>query len=205
MKDRDTKQKLLDIKVEEASKKQPTEKEKMLNNDMYNPIDEELLSERSIAKSKVRILNSIDRDSDEYMQIMGDLIGKMGRNSWIEAPFFCDYGYNIFLGDNFYGNTNITMLDCARINIGDNVFIGPNTSFYTPIHPMDHELRNTCLEYAEDINIGDDVWIGGGVTIVGGVSIGSRSVVGAGSVVVKDIPEGVFAAGNPCKVIREIK
>lgn len=205
MKNIDMKDNGVDSLKKVGSQKELTEKEKMLNNEMYNPIDEELSFERSVAKSKVRKINSMDRDSEEYVDTMRSLIGSMGENSWIEAPFFCDYGYNISIGDNFYGNTNITMLDCARINIGDNVFIGPNTSLYTPIHPMDYKTRNTYLEYAKDINIGDNVWIGGSVTIVAGVSIGSGSVIGAGSVVVKDIPDDVFAAGNPCRVIREIK
>ena len=123
----------------------------------------------------------------------------------IEAPFRCDYGPNIHLGRNFYANFNFSVLDEADVTIGDHVFIGPNVGIYTAIHPLDPKTRRTGLERAEPVRIGDDVWIGGGAQILPGVTIGSRSVIGAGSVVTRDIPDDVVAAGNPCRVIRSLK
>ena len=121
----------------------------------------------------------------------------------ITAPFWCDYGYNIRLGKNFYSNHNLVILDGAKVIFGDNVFIGPNCSFYTPEHPIDVELRNSGLEYARPIKVGSNVWFGGNVTVLSGVTIGDNVVIGAGSVVVKNIPSNVIAVGNPCRVIKE--
>ena len=122
----------------------------------------------------------------------------------ITAPFWCDYGYNIRLGKNFYSNHNLVILDGAKVIFGDNVFVGPNCGFYTAGHPIDYERRNKGLEYAYPITVGSNVWFGGGVQVMPGVTIGDNVVIGAGSVVVKDIPSNCVAVGNPCKVIREI-
>ncbi|WP_409440492.1 sugar O-acetyltransferase [Pseudomonas sp.] len=135
---------------------------------------------------------------------MKTLLGKTGEHVLIEALFHCDYGYNIELGENFYSNVNLVILDCAKVSIGRNVFIAPNVGLYTAGHPLDAERRNQGLEYAHPITIGDNVWIGGGVTVLPGVTIGEGAVIGAGSVVTKDIPAHVVAVGNPCRVLRTI-
>lgn len=123
----------------------------------------------------------------------------------IEQPFLCDYGYNIHIGDNFYANHNLVILDGATVKFGDNVFVAPNCGFYTAGHPIDAAERNKGLEYARPITVGNDVWIGGNVCVLPGVTIGDDCVIGAGSVVVKDIPPHSVAVGNPCKVIKKIK
>ena len=132
------------------------------------------------------------------------MLGKTGEIFQIEPNFFCDYGYNIKIGENFYSNHNLVILDPAPVIFGDNVFIGPNCGFYTAEHPLDAERRNQGLEYAKPINVGNNVWFGGGVTVVSGVTIGDNVVIGAGSVVVKNIPSNVVAVGNPCKVIKQL-
>ena len=138
------------------------------------------------------------------IQMIKNLFGKTTSRLYIEPPFYCDYGYNIEVGDNFYSNYNLTILDCAKVKIGDNVMIAPNVSIFTAGHPVDPILRVEGWEYAQPIEIGDNVWIGGNTVINPGVKIGANTVIGSGSVVTKDIPENVVAAGNPCKVIREI-
>ena len=122
----------------------------------------------------------------------------------IEPNFYCDYGFNIFLGKNFYSNHNLVILDANRVEFGDNVFVGPNCGFYTSGHPLDYEIRNKGLEYAKPIKVGNNVWIGGNVCVMPGVTIGDNVVIGAGSVVTKDIPSNVVAVGNPCKTLKEI-
>ena len=133
-----------------------------------------------------------------------DIFGKFGKDSMVTPPFRFDYGYNIYIGDNSYLNFNVSILDCVPVYIGDNVLIGPDCALLTPSHPKDPDIRRTYIEYANPITIEDDVWIGGKVTVIGGVTIGKGSIIGAGSVVIKDIPQGVIAAGNPCRVIRKI-
>lgn len=132
------------------------------------------------------------------------VFGSMGKNCYIEPPFFCDYGFNIHVGDDFYANTGFVVLDQCPVNIGHHVYIAPRTSIFCAGHPIDAMVRNTNLEYGKPVTIGDDVWIGGHVVINPGVTIGSNVVIGSGSVVTKDIPDNVVAVGNPCKVIREI-
>ena len=180
-------------------------KEKMLNGEYYISWDEELTLEREKAKDLLFEFNNI-RPSlrGERETIIHKLFGKVGKNCWIESPFNCDYGYNITVGDNFYTNTNCCILDCAKITIGNNVWIGPNVGIYTPNHAFDSKERADGYEKSLPIEIGDNVWIGGGVTIIGGVKIGQNSIIGAGSVVTKNIPAGVIVAGNPAKIIREI-
>ena len=180
-------------------------KEKMLNGEYYISWDEELTLEREKAKDLLFEFNNI-RPSlrGERETIIHKLFGNVGKNCWIESPFNCDYGYNITVGDNFYTNTNCCILDCAKVTIGNNVWIGPNVGIYTPNHAFDSKERTDGYEKSLPIEIGDNVWIGGGVNIIGGVKIGENSIIGAGSVVTKNIPAGVIAAGNPAKVIRKI-
>lgn len=183
-----------------------TEKEKMRAQMLYDAnYDQALLEERDKAKDLCHQYNQL-RPSDRSGQweVLKKLLGKTGEHFIITAPFWCDYGYNIELGENFYANHNLVILDGAKVTFGDNVFIGPDCGFHTAGHPIDFERRNQGLEYAYPITVGDNVWIGAGVQVMPGVSIGSNVVIGGGSVVVKDIPSNCVAVGNPCKVIRAI-
>lgn len=182
-----------------------TEREKMIDGKVYNPVDEALEADRINAKTLCRDYNNLSpADTAAQEAIIKKLIGKTDGGCIITAPFWCDYGYNIECGENFYSNHNLVILDCAKVVFGKNVFVGPNCGFYTACHPIDSKQRNALIEFAKPITVGDNVWFGGGVTVVPGVTIGSDVVIGAGSVVVKDIPSGVVAAGNPCRVIRKI-
>ena len=183
-----------------------TEKEKMCAQMLYDAnYDRVLLEERDKAKDLCHQYNQL-RPSDRAGQreVLKKLLGKTGENFILTAPFWCDYGYNIELGENFYANHNLVILDAAKVTFGDNVFIGPDCGFHTSGHPIDFERRNQGLEYAYSITVGDNVWIGAGVHVMPGVTIGSNVVIGGGSVVVKDIPGNCVAVGNPCKVIRAI-
>ena len=183
-----------------------TEKEKMLKNLMYDAnYDAELLNDRNKAKDLCFELNNIKpSDTEHQVTILKRLLETTQGDFTITAPFWCDYGYNIRLGKNFYSNHNLVILDCAKVTFGDNVFVGPNCGFYTAGHPIDYERRNKGLEYAYPITVGSNVWFGGGVQVMPGVTIGDNVVIGAGSIVVKDIPSDCIAVGNPCKVIRKI-
>lgn len=183
-----------------------TEKEKCHKGMLYDAnYDKELLSERAVCKDLCYEYNSLRPSRiNEREDIMRRLLGKTGKTFLIEQPFFCDYGYNIEIGENFYMNMNCVILDGAKITFGDNVFVAPDCGFYTAGHPLDVYQRNKGLEYAYPITIGDNVWIGANVTVLPGVSIGDNSVIGAGSVVNKDIPANVLAVGNPCRVVREL-
>lgn len=182
-----------------------TEKEKMLAGELYDANDPQLLRDRLACKDLCHEYNSLRPSDLEGQQARAArLLGKAGEGCYLTAPFWCDYGYNISVGKNFYTNHNCVILDCAQVSFGDNVFIAPDCGFYTATHPIDAETRNTMLEYALPITVGDDVWFGGGVRVMPGVTIGSNVVIGAGSVVTKDIPSGVIAAGNPCRVLRPI-
>jgi len=143
--------------------------------------------------------------TQERDKVIKEIIGKTGKHVIIEQSFQCDYGYNIELGENFYSNHNLVILDPAKVIFGDNCFVGPNCSFCTPEHPLDAETRNKGLEYAYPIKVGNNVWFGSNVVVTGGVTIGDNSVIGAGSTVVKDIPSNSVAVGNPCRVIKSIK
>ena len=181
------------------------EKEKMLSGLLYDSTVETLANERLKAKNLCYEYNLLKPDEfDKKKKILNILLGKMDNNCTIEPNFFCDYGYNIELGKNFYSNHNLVILDCAKVTFGDNVFIGPNCGFYTAEHPLNPIERNKLLEYAKPICIGNNVWIGGNVTVIAGVTIGDNVAIGAGSVVVKDIPSNTVAVGNPCKVIKNI-
>lgn len=183
-----------------------TEKEKMLRGLLYDAnYDEMLLQERILAKDLCHEYNNLrPTDEDNQQKIMEILLGSTKGLFTIVAPFYCDYGYNIKIGENFFANHNTVILDGGSVSFGDNVFIAPNCGFYTAGHPIDFERRNKGLEYAYPINVGDNVWIGAGVHVMPGVTIGDNVVIGAGSVVVKDIPSDSVAVGNPCKVIRKI-
>ena len=184
-----------------------TEKEKMLNGEMYYPYpDKELEEERQICKQICHLHNHLSpKETEDRQNLLKNLLGKIGDSFWIEQPFLCDYGYNIEIGDKFYANHNLTILDPAKVTFGDNVFIGPNCSFYTAMHPLDAKKRITGIEWAEPITVGNNVWFGGGVIVLPNVKIGDNAVIGAGSVVTKDIPPNCVAVGNPCKVIKKIE
>lgn len=182
-----------------------SEKDKMISGKLYKAFGEELLSERQQAKELIFEYNALRPSQMEQRdRLLEQLLGKTGGTFFIEPPFRCDYGYNIEIGENFYSNYNLTILDCAKVTIGNNVLIGPNVGIYTAGHPVHYELRNQEYEYAFPICIGDNVWIGGSVVINPGVTIGANAVIGSGSVVTKNIPDNVIAAGNPCKVLRKL-
>jgi maltose O-acetyltransferase len=181
-----------------------TEKEKMLAGELYDPLDPELVEARERARDLCQDLNATrERDHEARRRILVELIGGGGDSLWMQPPFFCDYGSNILLGERVFFNFNCVVLDVCLVKIGDYTMFGPAVQIYTATHPMNADLRRT-REYAKPIEIGSDVWVGGGAIICPGVRIGSKTVIGAGSVVTRDIPDGVFAAGNPCRVIREI-
>lgn len=182
-----------------------TEKEKMLSGKLYNAMDTTLSEERHRARLIFQKINQMsENDKDERNKLFRELFGQTGKNFWIEPPFYCDYGYNIKLGNKVFFNFNCCILDVAEVKIGNNVFFGPNVQIYTATHPMDAKTRNSMLEAGKPISIGNDVWIGGGVIISPGVTIGNGVVVGSGAVVTKDIPDNVFVGGNPARIIKEI-
>jgi maltose O-acetyltransferase len=181
-----------------------TEREKMLAGELYDPLDAELARARHRARDLCQDLNATrEADRDARRRILTDLFGRGGESVWMQPPFFCDYGSNILLGQRVFFNFNCVVLDVCRVTIGDFTLFGPAVQVYTATHPMNAELRRT-QEFGKPVTIGSDVWVGGGAVICPGVTIGSKSVIGAGSVVTRDIPASVFAAGNPCRVIRPI-
>ena len=179
-----------------------TEKEKRDNGELYNPnYDEELIQEMRKAKELCYKYNNINPlNLEERKEFIKRILGKTKENVLIESNFFCDYGYNISVGENFYANHNLVILDGAKVEFGDNVFIGPNCGFYTAGHPIDIKSRNEGIEYAKPIKVGNNVWFGGNVSVMPGITIGDNVTIGAGSVVTKDIPSNCVAYGNPCKV-----
>lgn len=183
-----------------------TEKEKMLKGLLYDANnDQELCAERLVAADKCFEYNSLKpSDKEGRERIIRKLFKRTGRNFMLISPFYCDYGSNISIGENFFSNYNLVILDPVAVTFGDNVFIAPNCGFYGAGHPIDFERRNAGLEYAWPITVGDNVWFGGGAHLLPGVTIGSNVVIGAGSVVVHDIPSNSVAVGNPCRVIRAI-
>jgi maltose O-acetyltransferase len=182
----------------------PTEREKMVAGEMYDPLDAELVAARARARDLCQDLNATRESQEgERRRLLLDLFGKGGDTVWMQPPFYCDYGSNIELGDRVFFNFNCVVLDVCPVRIGDFTLFGPAVQIYTPLHPFNARERRR-QEYGKAIVIGSDVWVGGGAIILAGVRIGSRSVIGAGSVVTRDVPAGVFAAGNPCRVIRTI-
>lgn len=189
------------------------EKEKMLAGLIYDPADQELTELRQKAHRLSKEYNDRLETDEERVRLLDELLPNKGMNVYLQGPVQFDYGCFTTIGDNSYANFNFTCLDCCPVKIGSNVFMGPNVSLLTPVHPLRYQDRNiyerkdgvnTDKEYAKPITIGDNCWIAGNVTVCGGVTIGNGSVIGAGSVVTHSIPDGVFAAGVPCKVIREI-
>jgi maltose O-acetyltransferase len=182
-----------------------SEKEKMLGGELYDPLDPQLSAERRRARLILKALNDTPDDrQEERARLFRELIPAAGAGILVEPPFYCDYGTNITLGDRVFFNFNCVVLDVAQVRVGSGVLFGPAVQIYAAIHPLRAAERRTGLESGRPVKIGDDVWVGGGAIICPGVRVGARSVVGAGSVVTRDIPEGVFAAGNPCRVVREI-
>ena len=181
-----------------------TEFEKMLAGQLYDPLDPGLVRARDRARDLCQDLNATrEADRDARRRILTELFGRGGDSVWMQPPFFCDYGSNILLGERVFFNFNCVVLDVCRVSVGDFTLFGPAVQIYTAIHPLNPALRRK-QEFAKPVEIGSDVWVGGAAVICPGVTIGSRTVIGAGSVVTRDIPAGVFAAGNPCRVIREI-
>lgn len=183
-----------------------TEKEKMENQKLYDAnYDKELEAERLRCKSLCQKYNNIAVEKiDERHAFIKSILGETGENVHIEPDFWCDYGYKIKVGENFYANHGLVILDAGGVTFGHDVFIAPSCGFHTSGHPIDFERRNVGLEYAYPIVVGDNVWIGAGVQVMPGVTIGSNVVIGSGSIVTRDIPPNSVAVGNPCKVIREI-
>ena len=183
-----------------------TEKEKCALGILYNAnFDQELLRERDECKI---LCDEFNKSKYLDIELRRDIIRKLTkttvRNIHIEPTFWCDYGYNIEFGENFYSNHNLVILDGAKVSFGSNDFIGPNCGFYTAGHPLNFKERNEGLEFAKPIFVGDNVWFGGNVVVLPGVTIGDNAVIGSGSVVTKDIPANVVAVGNPCKVLKDI-
>lgn len=182
-----------------------TEKEKQQKGLPYLASAPEVLNDLFTCEEECFNLNMLPPSKcEERTQRLRKLLGKTGESFKIIAPFFCDYGYNIEIGEHFFANTNLVILDEAKVTFGDHVFIAPNCSFYTAGHPLNPEERNKNIEYALPIKVGNNVWIGGNVVVLPGVTIGNNVTIGAGAVVTHDVPDNVVAAGNPCKVIKKI-
>ena len=181
-----------------------TEWEKMLAGQLYDPLDAELVRARDRVRDLCQDLNAT-READQELRrrILIELFGAGGESVWMQPPFYCDYGSNIRLGERVFLNFNCVVLDVCRVTVGDYTLFGPGVQIYTATHPMNAALRRR-QESGNPVEVGSDVWVGGGAILCPGVKVGSRSVIGAGSVVTRDVPEGVFAAGNPCRVIRDI-
>jgi maltose O-acetyltransferase len=181
-----------------------SERQKMLAGELYDPFDPELVTGRERARDLCQSLNATrEGEQETRRQIVRELFGRGGDTVWMQPPFFCDYGTNIELGERVFFNFNCVVLDVCPVRIGSFTLFGPAVQVYTPMHPMNARLRRE-REFGKPISIGEDVWVGGGALILPGVQIGNGAVIGAGSVVTRDVPDGVFAAGNPCRVIRPI-
>ena len=181
------------------------QKERMLANLPYKAWMDGLGEERLENKKRIFKYNNMDPgDTAGKDKLIKEILGKTGNTVCIESPFHCDYGYNIEVGENFFANYNLVILDVGKVKIGDNAQIAPNVAIYTAGHPIHPDSRNSGYEYGIDITIGDNVWIGGNTCIMPGVTIGNNVVIGGGSVVTKDLPDNVIAVGNPCRIVREI-
>lgn len=183
----------------------PSERELMLAGELYDPLDPELTTARERARDICWALNATrESDREERRRLLAALFGAGGDTVWMQPPFFCDYGTNIELGERVFFNFDCVVLDVCHVRIGEYTMFGPAVQIYTAMHPLDARARRG-KEFGKPVEIGSDVWVGGGAIVNPGVRIGSRSVIGSGSVVTRDIPDGVFAAGNPCRVMREIE
>jgi maltose O-acetyltransferase len=183
-----------------------SEQEKMLAGELYDPLDAQLVVARRRARLLCQAFNATPDDRpEERARLLAGLIPTAARGAWIEAPFHCDYGGNITLGERVFFNFNCVVLDVAPVRIGSGVLFGPAVQIYTATHPLEAAGRRSGLESGKPIEIGDEAWIGGGAIICPGVRIGARAVIGAGSVVTRDVPDGMLAAGNPCRVLRRIE
>jgi maltose O-acetyltransferase len=182
----------------------PSERDRMLSGELYDPFDPELVARRERARELCRALGATREAEPDRRAIVRELFGAGGETVRIEPPFFCDYGENIELGEQVFFNFGCVVLDVCPVRIGEHTLFGPAVQIYTPMHPLDAAERRQ-REYGKPVEIGADVWVGGGAIILPGVSIGARTVIGAGSVVTRDIPADAFAAGNPCRVIRGIE
>ena len=183
-----------------------TDKELMLKGELYIPSNDPQLA-KDCARSRriTRLFNATtEADLDTREELIRELFGGTGEHFYIEPPFRCDYGSNIYIGENFYTNFDCIILDVCEVHIGDNVMFGPRVCVYTAGHPIDPGVRTEALEFGKPVTIGNNVWIGGNVVINPGLTIGDNVVIGSGSVVTRDIPDGVVAAGNPCRVLRKI-
>jgi maltose O-acetyltransferase len=181
-----------------------TEQQKMLEGELYDALDPDLVAGRIKARELCQQLNAApERDESLRRKLCKQIFGKGGDTVWMQPPFYCDYGSNIELGERVFFNFNCIVLDVCRVRIGDYTLFGPGVQVLTPMHPLDAALRRK-QEYGKPVDIGADVWVGAGALILPGVTIGSGTVIGAGSIVTRDLPANVFAAGNPCRVIREI-
>lgn len=182
-----------------------SERDKMLAGEAYDPMDPVLVGARARARDLCWELNATrEADGARRRDILERLFGRGGDSVWLQPPFFCDYGGNIELGQRVFFNVNCVVLDVCAVRIGDFCLFGPAVQIYTASHPLD-AARRRHVEFGRPVEIGADVWVGGGAIILPGVRIGARSVIGAGSVVSRDIPDGVLAAGNPCRVIRPVE
>ncbi|WP_257457412.1 sugar O-acetyltransferase [Archangium lipolyticum] len=183
-----------------------TEKEKMLAGELYLATDPQLTAERARARKLLHAYNQSTQDEPTLREnLLSQLLGAVGAGTWIEPPFFCDYGEHIRMGARVFMNFQCVILDCNPVTIGDDVSVGPNVQIYAATHPLDPDERIKGPELGRPVTIGSKVWIGGGSIICPGVTIGEGSTIGAGSVVVRDIPPYSFAAGNPCRVIRNLR
>ncbi len=183
----------------------PSEKEKMLRGEMYNSMDETLVNERRHARRLLLQLNALSESNlDEIHRLRRELLPNAAEDFWVERPFFCDYGYNLYVGANTFFNYNCVVLDVCRVTIGAHVMVGPAVQIYTATHPLSANERRAGLEYGKSVFIGDTCWIGGGAIICPGVHIGSGSVIGAGAVVTGSVPANVLVAGNPAHIVRPL-
>ncbi|MCL6585483.1 MAG: acetyltransferase [Anoxybacillus sp.] len=183
-----------------------SEKEKMINGELYCAADPQLVQERERARKLTRLYNqTLETEQEKRVELLKELLGSTGKNVYIEPSFRCDYGYNIHVGENFYMNFDCVILDVCEVRIGDNCLVGPGVHIYTATHPLHPQERNTGLEYGKPIRIGHNVWIGGRAVINPGVNIGDNVVIASGAVVTKDVPSNVVVGGNPAKIIKRIQ
>lgn len=178
---------------------------KMLRGEVYDAVREEFLERLKVTRAHLWEFNNLHPDETERMQtLLRGLLGSCGERLHVNQPFRCDYGCNIHVGENFFANFNLTILDEAEVRIGDNAFIGPNVSIFTACHPLDAESRNTGVEWARPVTIGNNVWIGGGAILLPGVTVGDNAVIGAGSVVTRDVPASTLVCGNPARPLKSL-